>query len=273
MGGPSADSVKDGVKDFWEQTPCGTRGIEADEGSRAFFDRIEREREEREPFIARFARFGERRGQQVLEVGIGAGTDFVRFARAGARLSGVDLTDHAVQLAQRRLALERLEADVRRADVEHLPFPDDSFDFVYSWGVIHHTPDPVRAAAEIVRVSRPGGEICVMVYHRHSLVALQCWLLYGLLRARPWRSLTEVIAHHVESPGTHAYSLAEARGLFPGLERLQVTPVATVYDVRLTRSLSLRPLLTLLPDRFGWFLVVRGFKPPVADGFEAAGAA
>ena len=73
-----ATPLKATVKAFWEDSPCGTRGVEAEEGSRAFFDRIERERDEREPFIARFARFADRRGQRLLEVGVGAGTDFGR---------------------------------------------------------------------------------------------------------------------------------------------------------------------------------------------------
>ncbi len=267
MASHEDDALKTSVKSFWEKTPCGTRDIGAVEGSRAFFDRIEFDRIEREPFIGRFARFGKRRGQRVLEVGVGVGTDFVRFARAGARLTGVDLTEHGVELARQRLTLEGLEAEVRRADAESLPFTDGSFDFVYSWGVIHHTPDPARAAAEIVRVTRPGGEVCVMVYHRHSLVGLQCWILNALLRGKPWRSFSDVIAHHMESPGTRAFSIEEAGRLFPGLERLSVTTVVTLYDIRLTRSFYLpRAFSAVVPDRVGWFLVVQGIKPIAGEG-------
>jgi ubiquinone/menaquinone biosynthesis C-methylase UbiE len=267
MSEPRAGSLREAVQAFWEAVPCGTRGLEEPEGSRAFFARLERERDEREPFIADFARFAERRGQRVLEVGIGAATDFVRFARAGACLVGIDLTAHAVELAQRRLALEGLSAEVRQADAEALPFADASFDFVYSWGVVHHSPDPARAVAEIVRVTRPGGEVCVMVYHRHSLVALQCWLLHALARGRPWRGLGEVIAHHVESAGTQAYSLAGARRLFAGLEALRLTPVVTPYDLRLTRTAYLpRTLARLVPPRLGWFLVAQGRTPAARPG-------
>jgi hypothetical protein len=79
-------------------------------------------------------------------------------------------------------------------------------DFAYSWGVLHHTPDTARALGEVQRVLRPGGELCVMLYNRHSLVALQAWVLCGLLRRRPRRSLAAIIAAHVEGPGTRAYA-------------------------------------------------------------------
>jgi ubiquinone/menaquinone biosynthesis C-methylase UbiE len=250
------------VRAFWDATPCGTRDVEAAEGSAPFFDALEAQRDALEPFIPRFARFGEWKDRRVLEVGVGAATDFVRFTRAGARLSGVDLTPHAVALARRRLALEGLAADVREADAEALPFPDDHFDFVYSWGVIHHTEDTPRAAREIVRVARAGGDVCVMVYHRRSLVGLQAWLVHALLRGRPWRSVADVLWHHVESPGTKAYTLAEARALFPGLESLRVTPVVTPYDLRIGRARYLsRRWQALVPARLGWFLVAEGRKP------------
>ena len=256
-----ADDLKERVRDFWEREPCGTRGVVDEEGTPAFFARLERDRLAREPFVDDFARFAERRGERVLEVGVGAGTDFVRFARAGAIATGVDLTEHGVRLTRRRLELEGLPGYVLRADAEHLPFDSGTFDFAYSWGVIHHTPRPEQAAREIVRVTRPGGRICVMVYHRHSLVGLQSWLVNALAKGRPWRSLKEVIWHHHESIGTQAYTVAEARKLFDGLAAVTVTPIVTPYDVRFTRQRFLpRAVQRLVPARLGWFLVVEGTR-------------
>jgi ubiquinone/menaquinone biosynthesis C-methylase UbiE len=246
---------------FWEKVPCGTRTISFPEGSIDYFRCLEDEREAREPFIAQFAAFASSRGKSVLEVGIGAATDFIRFARNGARLTGVDLTEHAVELASTRLSQERLNAAVLRADAESLPFGDGSFDIVYSWGVIHHTPSTRRAAEEIMRVARPGGRICVMVYHRYSYVALQCWLLHALVKGKPWRSFSDVIWHHIESLGTQAFSVGEVRHLFSALINLRVTPVVTPYDMRIGRSRFLPAgMRRLFPERFGWFLVVGGEK-------------
>ena len=222
---------------------------------------MEEERYEREPFIEGFARFREHTGERVLEVGIGAGTDFTNLVRSGALATGVDLTEESLKLVERRLELEGLHADLRCADAERLPFPDESFDFVYSWGVIHHTPNVRAAAAEIVRVTRPGGRVCVMVYNRHSLVAAQAWLVNGLLRGRPLRTLDDVIRSHIESPGTQAFTESEARELFPGLDPMTITPVVTPYDVRLTRSrFASRWVQQLVPSRLSWFLVVEGTK-------------
>ncbi len=266
--------LKRSVREFWNTTPCGTRDVVAEEGSPAFFRAIEQRRYLLEPFIRDFARFSERRGERVLEVGVGAASDHVNFARSGANLTGIDLTPHAIKLAGKRLAMEGLSSDLRVGDAERLPFPDASFDFVYSWGVIHHTPDTPRAAREIVRVTRPGGSVCVMIYQRRSLVALQAWILHGLLKGRPWRSLGDVVWSHIESVGTKAYTSAEARRLFAGLTDVRVTPVVTPYDVRIGRARFLpRWVQRLVPSRLGWFLVIEGRKPSRPQlGLEASAA-
>ena len=123
--------------------------------------------------------FDELRGKDVLEIGSGTGVHARLLAGAGARLAAVDLTPTAVDLTRRRLALHGLEADVREADAEQLPFPDGSFDVVWSWGVIHHSAHTERVVAEIARVLRPGGRLALMVYHRSSITY---WIQYQLLR-------------------------------------------------------------------------------------------
>jgi ubiquinone/menaquinone biosynthesis C-methylase UbiE len=168
----------------------------------------------------------------------------------------------SLETTRRRLRAEGLESDLRVADAEHLPLADGTFDLVYSWGVIHHTPDTGRAAREILRVLRPGGRLCVMVYNRHSLVAAQAWLRYGALRGRPMRSIADVLAHHVESPGTKGYTAAEAGELFAGASAVKVETVVTPYDMRIGRRRFLPPWTwRTIPSRLGWFHVVTGVKP------------
>src|SRR4051794_30369962 len=115
------------------------------------------------------ARFDAWRDRDVLEAGCGIGTDGVRFARAGARYTGIDFSATALALARRRFGEQRVGGTLLEGSITELPFGDGSFDLVYSNGVIHHVPDAARAVAELRRVLRPGGEVVAMVYHRRSL--------------------------------------------------------------------------------------------------------
>ncbi|HEX8064960.1 MAG TPA: class I SAM-dependent methyltransferase [Thermoleophilaceae bacterium] len=255
MSGTGAE-VKAEVREFWEEEPCGTEHGEAPEGSPEFFAQVERRRYELEPFIPDYAGFAGSRGRKVLEIGVGMGSDFVRWARAGADAHGVDLTEHAIELTRTRLAHEGLTADLRRADAERLPFEDGTFDRVYSWGVLHHTPDTDRAVREAIRVTRPGGELCVMLYARISWVAFGMWARHALLAGRPFRSLADVLYHHMESLGTTAYTKRELRRMFAGVDEVRIDKVGTPYDRRMAG-----PLASLTGRWLGWFLVVRGRKP------------
>ena len=205
--------LKESVRAHWERTPCGTRDIPPEE-RKAFFDELERERYSLEPYIKEFARFSQGAGQRLLEVGVGAGTDFVNWVRNGAIATGVDLTEAGVALTKERLALEGLHADVHVADAEKLPFQNDSFDIVYSYGVIHHSPDTQRAVDEVWRVLKPGGKALVMIYRVPSWTALMVWGIHCAAQLRPWHSLKWAVYHHLESPGTKTYTFKEARALF-----------------------------------------------------------
>jgi ubiquinone/menaquinone biosynthesis C-methylase UbiE len=160
--------LKERVRAFWQAHPCGVKFADAEAGTREFFARVEEHRYGSEWHIAEAAGFAGARGLRVLEIGCGLGTDGAGFARAGAIYTGGDLTEAAVSLARRRFELEGLRGEFRVADAEALEFADESFDVVYSHGVLHHTPDIAAAVGEIHRVLRPGGRAVVMVYHRDS---------------------------------------------------------------------------------------------------------
>lgn len=249
------EQMKEQVKDFWEQEPCGSGVAESAKYTREYFDEIEEHRYGLEPFIHQFAQFTRQRGKKVLEVGVGAGTDHLQFARAGAVLSGIDLTEAAIEMVKKRLALEGLSSDLCRSDAENLPFNDNAFDSVYSWGVLHHTPDTEKALAEVYRVCKPGGKVCVMLYHRRSLLALLVWLRHGLFRLRPL-TLRTAVYYHMESIGTKCYSMAEARRLFEPYRNVTITPVLTPYDLpHLPTGLT-----RYVPQAWGWFLVIQAVK-------------
>ena len=252
-----SEETKSRVREFWEEEPCGSVHGTAPEGTYEYFDQIERTRNELEPFIPEYADFEGARGKALLEIGVGLGSDFVRFARAGARVTGIDLTEHGVQLVRKRLELEGLEGDVRVADAESLPFEDASFDKVYSWGVLHHTPRTEQAVKEAMRVLAPGGELCVMLYSRHSWVSYKLWVRFALLEGHPTRSLSDVLAAHMESEGTRGFTKAELREMFRGLGELRIDKIPTPYDRR-----WLGPVASLTGPWLGWFSVIRGRKTP-----------
>lgn len=162
------EQLKERVRAFWQAHPCGTKFSDAEIGTREFFERVEAHRYEKEWHIPAAAEFANASGLKVLEIGCGLGTDGAQFARAGADYTGVDLTEAAIELARKRFKLFGLNGNFQVADAENLDFPDESFDVVYSHGVLHHTPDMDSAVHEIHRVLKPGGRAIVMLYHRGS---------------------------------------------------------------------------------------------------------
>lgn len=221
---------KEAVRDFWEEASCGEslylEGLDKD----GYLAQARR-RYELEPYIEPFANFAGAAGKRVLEIGVGLGADHQRFAMAGAKLTGIDLTQRAVDHTRRRLGLFGLTSELSSADAENLPFAPDSFDVVYSWGVIHHSPNTPRAVAEIHRILAPGGVARIMIYHKWSLVGYMLWARYGLARLRPWTSLAEIYSKYLESPGTKAYTAAEARKLFSAFRTVKVETVLTHGDL------------------------------------------
>src|SRR4029453_13558395 len=149
---------------FWEENPCGTKFADALPGSRRFYELVEEHRYTKEWHIPTAAGFASTKGLRVLEIGCGLGTDAAQFAQAGADYTGIDLTDAAIEFAQKRFELFNLSGTFKTDDAERLSFLNDSFDLVYSHGVSHHTPDIKAAIAEIHRVLRTGGRAEVMLY-------------------------------------------------------------------------------------------------------------
>lgn len=285
---------------FWSEHQPGFRFSTQPVGTPEFFAEVEWHRyslEQHIPEIARFERWG---GRDILDAGCGIATDGARFARAGARYTGLDQSRTALDLAGRRFELEELEGQFVQGSVSDLPFPDRSFDLVYSHGVVHHVPDTEKAISEFHRVLRSGGTALVMVYHRNSLNyrlnimvlrrALAALLLVpgadGLVarltgedRAvlHGHRTLFErhglsyltdgalFLSNNTDGPGnplSKVYSRADARELF-----------RQFADVRLaTRFLNLRLYpgggrlahtapAQWLERRIGWYLYVEARKP------------
>lgn len=212
----AAELLKEKVREFWQRRACGEVYVRGDSLQRELDSQAEA-RFRLEPHIFDFARFEEGRGRDVLEIGVGMGADHLEWARREPRsLTGLDLTPRAIEYTRARLEVYGHASRLLVGDAECLPFADASFDLVYSYGVLHHTPDTPRAIHEVRRVLRPGGIARIMIYHRRALVGYMLWARYGLAAGRPGRRLDDIYAKHLESPGTKAYSRDEARRMFAG---------------------------------------------------------
>jgi ubiquinone/menaquinone biosynthesis C-methylase UbiE len=226
--------LKAEVKTFWNRASCDTQYAQAQKFTREYFEQIEEWRSRDQPFVYSFAQFTRYHGKRVLEVGFGAGTDFIQWLRAGAIVSGIDLTEEALANLMHRIKVYGLPEPecIKVADAENLPFESGSFDLGYSWGVLHHTPNTEKAVSELVRVVRPGGEVKMMLYNRRSLCAFHHWVKYALLRGHPWRSFGDVLWHHLESIGTKSYTRRELRQMLVpmGLTDIRIETFVTAYD-------------------------------------------
>lgn len=271
--------LKNAVKKHWEEETCGIRyGESADRAK--WIEEIEEMRYKLEPHILKFANFESGRGKKVLEIGVGAGSDFANWIRAGAIATGVDLTQAAIDLALERMRISNRQnqsCKLLTADAENLPFDSGEFDIVYSWGVLHHTPDTVSAFEEAFRVLKPGGVLKAMIYHHPSWTGFLLWIKTCLLKGRPFKSFKRAVFENLESPGTKTFTLREARSMLKkiGFENIHLTTKLCAGDLleikpskkyqsavyKIIWKLYPRRLVKLMGDRFGLNLLIIATKP------------
>jgi ubiquinone/menaquinone biosynthesis C-methylase UbiE len=160
------------VRNFWETHVNNEYYTDEEKASEAYFSEIETKRYRWHYHLVDLFRSLQGSHGRLLEVGSGIGVDSIQLARCGFDVTAVDLTQSAIDIARQFAERRGVSIDFRLGNAEGLDFPDESFDAVYSFGVLHHTPDIEQAVAEVRRVLRPRGTAYVMLYHRDSLVNL-----------------------------------------------------------------------------------------------------
>lgn len=271
-------NLKQEVGNFWNTQPCGTQFTNLPWGSPEFFDEVERFRYQVQPFMNRVINFTAYRGKTLLEVGCGLGTDLLQFARAGAKVTGIDLTESGIELTRRRFEWEGLEGNFHVADAENLPFDDAIFDVVYSFGVLHHTPEITKAIKEIHRVLKPSGELILMLYHRNSIhvwlgtplhirkslqkqgesVSIFRWLGEIFGRWGYWTDDWIRIFDGENNPLGRAYSINEIRKLLSDFRNVKIT-ICDPIRRRYPKWLNLLNQKFLAPF-FGFYAIAKGQK-------------
>jgi ubiquinone/menaquinone biosynthesis C-methylase UbiE len=267
---PTYDDKRETQKQ-WNRDPCGavTAG-DVEIGSAEFYRRVEADRYGTyAPWMKEVMGFARHAGKRVLEIGPGLGTDHAQFARAGAEMFALDLTAVHLEHTRRRFDLEGLATRLIRGDVEALPLADASFDLVYSFGVLHHTPDTARAIREIHRVLRPSGLAIVGLYHKHSIFYwIHTMLLRGVLLGGLWRKGYRRLMADIEyrSPGSEAIPLVKvlSRGECRRLFGLFASVEMRTDHVDFTHAFPLLPHSTgawrrgaeRMASRWGWYVTV-----------------
>ncbi len=262
------------VHGYWNQRPCNIRHSPRTVGTREYFDEVEQRKYFVEPHIPRLAEFPRWNGKRVLEIGCGIGTDTLNFARRGARVTAVDLTEKSLEIARQRAAVFGFQDRIcfYRANAEELDHvvPVEPYDLVYSFGVIHHTPNPDRVLEQVRRYMHERSVLKLMVYHRYSWKVL--WLLLRSGKGQFWKT-SELVAKHSEAqtgcPITYVYSRRQGREL---MERhgFRVTELWTdhifPYRIRDYKEYRYRkewyfrylpqPVFRKLEQGFGWHLCI-----------------
>jgi len=226
--------------------------------AKEFYLDADRTRFKYEPYVTPLLDSFAVSGSRILEIGCGLGSDSRYMLKRGAKVISLDLSWRNVYFSLKGIRLFNLDGQGVCADAENLPFCDNSFDVVYSFGVLHHTPGTARAIEEIRRVLRPGGLAAIMLYHKG-------YAYYLLLLCYGWKNWDQerLMSKYDHTPLSKLYSKKEIRGLFAGFKEvrvgmdtyggIQVHPVLKYVHMVLGRN-------RFLMRRFGSFAIIKAKK-------------
>ena len=269
------------IRRFWGNRPCGVVASNQPRRSHAFFEETREKRFQvhtdlDRPFLREAIGFSKYTGKRVLEVGCGIGVDGLEWKLAGNQYTGLDYNFPSVQITRDRFEDAERDGGFTNGDAENLPFRDGSFDLIYSFGVLHHTPGTQKAIDEVYRCLVPGGKAIIMLYYKWSAMVFGDIILgRGVRQGHLWetRSIQELISKYTEwdsqteqsvNPLTKVYSKREARKMFARFRNVQTD----LHYLWRGHFGPLRRLLPLVPGevqqtlhrRLGWNLIIQAEK-------------
>ena len=257
----------------WTEAPCGSSYSDSEPLTLDYFEEIEKHRYRTHPWIYEAIQAFDIQYKEVLEIGFGMGTDHLNMARRGGRMHGIDITPRNLEVTNSRFKLYGLETNLITGDAENLPYPAGSFDFVYSFGVIHHSPDTQKIIMEIHRLLKSGGKCYITVYHKNSIFFWWTVFLVKYVLKGGWknRTLQQQISL-IEYPNTNQdlviklygrnefhqmFSIfSDAKSYIKHLLPIDIAYISSLYS---TKDNPAR-FLTKTGNMFGWYVVIEAVK-------------
>jgi ubiquinone/menaquinone biosynthesis C-methylase UbiE len=250
--------ILEAIRTYWNEHIHDLAVATAPVGSPDFFRQLDQYRYEKLNYLTQVIDFASYQGKRLLEIGCGVGIDLVRFAQAGAKVTGVDLAPVSIDLAKRNIEQCGVAADLYVMNGEALRFDNNAFDVVYANGVLQYTADAPRMISELNRVLQPGGEAILMVYNRRS------WL----------NALSKVMSvelEHEDAPVLRKYTIGEFREMLQTFSAVRILPERFPVKTRLHKGIKARlyndifvSAFQLLPRRairpLGWHLMAFAYK-------------
>lgn len=247
------DPLLQEIRDYWNAHIHDLEIATEPVGTPAFFQQLAEYRFDKLHYLPQIIDSSAYQGKQLLEVGCGLGIDLVRWARAGAVVTGIDLADVSIELARQNFTQQGLRADLLVMNGESLGFGDNSFDVAYAHGVLQYTANTRKMIGELHRVLRPGGEAIMMVYNSHSWLSMVS-------------KVTRVELEHEDAPALQMYSIGEFESMlaafskvriclerFPVRTRLHHGLKATLYNDLFVRGFNCLPKSVVRP--YGWHIM------------------
>lgn len=258
----------------WNARACGE--LPGDKQCVAYFNSVAQDRYQQQPWMHDYFKYEEFSGKHVLEIGIGQGTDMMQFAQQGAICHGVDITQNHLKLTALNATLRGIQVSLHESDATRLPFPDNSIDCVYSFGVLHHIPEIDKVVSEIHRVLKPGGGVMIALYYKWSAFHLFWKLLAngirnGWLFTKGYDGLLATIEMGADGvnikPYVRLYSKSEVRRMMNGfvLEDLSIHQLCEDHFWPSFVGRFLRNFIKRLEPRMGWYVTYKGCKPPASS--------
>ncbi|PIK14668.1 class I SAM-dependent methyltransferase [Halobacteriovorax sp. JY17] len=253
----------------WNTTACGE--LSGDKESLSYFKKVEEDRYKIQNWTHDYFEYSKTAGKKVLEIGVGQGTDILQFGKNGAICTGIDITDQHLELTAKNFKVHGLNIELIKADATKLPFPDNHFDIVHSFGVIHHIPEAKEVLKEVSRVLKKGGKAYVTMYYKYSAFFI-FWkvLAHGI---RHLWFLKKGIAGTLSTieegadginikPYVKMYSKGDMKKLFKNftIEDLSIKQLRSDHFWPSFLESFMKPLVKRLDSKLGWYIVCKARK-------------